>query len=266
MTNGGLFTMKKIIAIILAAIFTLSMTACSKQEEQSDLDYVMNKGVLVVGVTEFEPMDYLDENGEWIGFDADLAKAFAESLGLKAEFVKIDWSKKTMELSGKTVDCIWNGMTLNDEVLASMECSKAYCSNAQIVILPKEKENLSMDDLKNLSFAVENGSAGQAAAETNGFKFTPVLTQADAVMEVASGTSDAAIIDSLMAAAMVGEGTGYPDLTYTISLTAEEYGVGFRKGSKLAEKLNEFFADSYADGSLLSTAEKYGVQAAVLEQ
>ena len=88
--------MKKIIAIILAAIFTLSMTACSKQEEQSDLDYVMNKGVLVVGVTEFEPMDYLDENGEWIGFDAELAKAFAESLGLKAEFVKIDWSKKTM--------------------------------------------------------------------------------------------------------------------------------------------------------------------------
>ena len=71
--------MKKIIAIILAAIFTLSMTACSKQEEQSDLDYVMNKGVLVVGVTEFEPMDYLDENGEWIGFDAELAKAFAES-------------------------------------------------------------------------------------------------------------------------------------------------------------------------------------------
>ena len=167
--------MKKIIAIILAAIFTLSMTACSKQEEQSDLDYVMNKGVLVVGVTEFEPMDYLDENGEWIGFDAELAKAFAESLGLKAEFVKIDWSKKTMELSGKTVDCIWNGMTLNDEVLASMECSKAYCSNAQIVILPKEKENLSMDDLKNLSFAVENGSAGQAAAEANGLNLLRCL-------------------------------------------------------------------------------------------
>ncbi len=258
--------MKKILAIILAAIFVLSTAACSKQEQQSDLDYVLGKGVLVVGVTEFEPMDYMDESGEWIGFDADLAKAFAESLGVKAEFVKIEWSKKTMELSGKTVDCIWNGMTLNDEVLASMECSNAYCNNAQIVIVPKGKENLSTEELKSLTFAVESGSAGQTAAEANGFEFVPVLSQADAVMEVASGTSDAAIIDSLMAAAMVGEGTGYPNLTYTVSLTEEQYGVGFRKGSALAERLNEFFKSAYADGTLLSTAEKYGVQAAVLRQ
>lgn len=171
-----------------------------------------------------------------------------------------------MELSGKTVDCIWNGMTLNDEVLASMACSNAYCNNAQIVIVPKSKENLSTEELKSLTFAVESGSAGQAAAEENGFEFVPVLSQADAVMEVASGTSDAAIIDSLMAAAMVGEGTGYPDLTYTVSLTEEQYGVGFRKGSSLAERLNEFFKAAYADGTLLSTAEKYGVQAAVLKQ
>ncbi len=258
--------MKKILAIILAAIFVLSTAACSKQEQQSDLDYVLGKGVLVVGVTEFEPMDYMDESGEWIGFDADLAKAFAESLGVKAEFVKIEWSKKTMELSGKTVDCIWNGMTLNDEVLASMECSNAYCNNAQIVIVPKGKENLSTEELKSLTFAVESGSAGQTAAEANGFEFVQVLSQADAVMEVASGTSDAAIIDSLMAAAMVGEGTGYPNLTYTVSLTEEQYGVGFRKGSALAERLNEFFKSAYADGTLLSTAEKYGVQAAVLRQ
>lgn len=258
--------MKKILTIILAAILALSTAACSKQEQQSDLDYVLGKGVLVVGVTEFEPMDYMDESGEWIGFDADLAKAFAESLGVKAEFVKIEWSKKTMELSGKTVDCIWNGMTLNDEVLASMECSNAYCNNAQIVIVPKGKENLSTEELKSLTFAVESGSAGQTAAEANGFEFVPVLSQADAVMEVASGTSDAAIIDSLMAAAMVGEGTGYPNLTYTVSLTEEQYGVGFRKGSALAERLNEFFKSAYADGTLLSTAEKYGVQAAVLKQ
>ena len=258
--------MKKIMAMIFAVLFALSTAACSKQEQQSDLDYVLEKGVLVVGVTEFKPMDYIDENGEWAGFDADLAKAFAESLGIKAEFVKIEWGKKTMELSGKTVDCIWNGMTLNDEVLSSMECSNAYCNNAQTVILPKDKKNLSTEDLKKLTFAVEDGSAGQAAAQDNGFEFIPVLSQADAVMEVASGTSDAAIIDSLMAAAMVGEGTGYPDLAYTVSLTEEEYGVGFRKGSELAEKLNEFFKAAYADGSLLSTAEKYGVQAAVLKQ
>lgn len=260
--------MKKIFTIIISIILVLSMAACSKSEGKSDLDYVMEKGVLVVGVTEFEPMDYLDKNGEWIGFDADLAAAFAESLGIKAEFVKIEWANKSMELSGKTVDCIWNGMTLNDEVKATMECSNAYCGNAQIVILPAEKaeQYKTAEDMKELVFAVENGSAGQKAAEEAGFEFTPVLSQSDALMEVASGTSDAAIIDSLMAAAMVGEGTGYPSLTYTISLTTEEYGVGFRKGSGLAEKLNDFFKKAYEDGSLLSMAKKYGMQAAIIEQ
>ena len=96
--------------------------------------------------------------------------------------------------------------------------------------------------------------------------YTPVTAQSDALMEVAAGTSDAAVIDSLMAAAMVGEGTGYEDLTYTIGLNSEEYGVGFRKGSDLAAALNEFFASSYADGTMESVAETYGVQAALIEQ
>lgn len=259
--------MKKIFAIVLAVMMLICVAGCSKQEQQSDLDYIKGKGTLVIGITEFAPMDYLNEKGEWIGFDADLAKAFAESLGVKAEFVKIEWSKKTMELSGKTIDCVWNGMTLNDEVLAAMECSNAYCKNAQIVILPKDKAELyqTAEELAaaELSFAVEDGSAGQQVADDLSLSYTPVLTQADAVMEVAAGTSDGAIIDSLMAAAMVGEGTGYPELCYTLRLTEEEYGVGFRKGSELCALLNEFFEQSAADGTLLSTAERYGVQAAV---
>ena len=85
-------------------------------------------------------------------------------------------------------------------------------------------------------------------------------------MEVAAGTSDAAVIDSLMAGAMVGEGTSYADLTYTISLNSEEYGVGFRKGSNLAEALNDYFKTSYKDGSMMECAKTYGVQAAIIEQ
>lgn len=85
-------------------------------------------------------------------------------------------------------------------------------------------------------------------------------------MEVAAGTSSAAVIDSLMAAAMVGEGTGYADLTYTCGLNDEEYGVGFRKGSDLAKALNDYFAAAYADGSMMECAETYGVQAAIIEQ
>lgn len=234
----------------------------------SDMDYVKNKGTLVVGITDFEPMDYRDENSEWIGFDADMAKAFAESLGVSVEFVEIDWDNKILELDGKTIDCVWNGMTLTAEVTSAMECSNPYCNNAQVIVVPSDKaaDFQDKDNIPEVSFAVEAGSAGEAQASALELAHTPVTAQADALMEVAAGTSDAAIIDSLMAAAMVGEGTGYPDLTYTVGLNDEKYGVGFRKGSDLAAALNDFFAASSQDGSMLETAEKYGVQAALITQ
>lgn len=261
--------MKKVLAMLLCGAMSLSMlSGCGAKAAASDLDYVKEKGVLVVGITDFEPMDYKDENGEWIGFDADMAKAFGDSLGVSVEFTEIDWDNKIMELDGKTIDCVWNGMTLTDEVTSAMECSKAYCNNAQIVIVPADKaaEYNSVESLSDLTFAVEAGSAGEEAVNDLGCATTPVKSQADALMEVAAGTSDAAVIDSLMAAAMVGEGTGYEGLTYTVGLTTEEYGVGFRKGSELAAALNDYFKSAYDDGSMIDVATKYGVQAAVCEQ
>lgn len=277
---------KKLLALVLAAGMVTSMAACGNtnsngsasvdnkdasataENTDSDLAYVKDKGTLVVGITDFEPMDYQDENGNWIGFDADLASAFAESLGVDVEFVEIDWDNKILELDGKTIDCVWNGMTLTDEVTSSMSCTNAYCNNAQVVVVPSSEADKyqDTDSLKNLTFAVESGSAGEAQANELGLNYTAVTAQSDALMEVAAGTSDAAIIDSLMAGAMVGEGTGYANLTYTIGLNDEEYGVGFRKGSDLTEELNNFFKSSYADGSMEQIAEKYGVQAAVVEQ
>ena len=236
-------------------------------DAKSDLAYVKEKGTLVVGITEFEPMDYKDENGEWIGFDADMAKAFAESLGVTAEFQVIDWDNKILELEGKTIDCVWNGMTLTDEVTSAMECTDAYLNNAQVVVVPADVADQYQDEesLKDLSFAVEAGSAGEAEVSALGLNYTPVSSQADALMEVASKSSDAAVIDSLMAGAMIGEGTGYADLTYTIGLNSEEYGVGFRKGSDLAAALNDYFTTSLEDGSMEKVAETYGVQAALIK-
>ena len=238
---------------------------------ESDLAYVQDKGTLVVGITEFDPMDYRDADGNWIGFDADMAKAFGESLGVDVEFQIIDWDNKIFELEGKTIDVVWNGMTLTDEVLSAMECSNAYCNNAQVVVVPADQADQyqDIDSLSGLTFAVESGSAGQQQAEENGFTYNEVLDQATALLEVSSGTSDAAIIDSLMAGAMVGEGTSYDNLTYTVTLNEEEgeqYGVGFRKGSDLCAALNEFFASSYADGTMMTIAETYGVQAAIIPQ
>ncbi len=242
-------------------------TAADTAADAKSLAYVKEKGTLVVGITEFEPMDYKDENGEWIGFDADMAKAFAESLGVTAEFQVIDWDNKILELDGKTIDCVWNGMTLTDEVTSAMECTNAYLNNAQVVVVPADVADQYQDEesLKDLSFAVEAGSAGEAEVSALGLNYTPVSSQADALMEVASKSSDAAVIDSLMAGAMIGEGTGYADLTYTIGLNSEEYGVGFRKGSDLAAALNDYFTTSLEDGSMEKVAETYGVQAALIK-
>lgn len=236
-------------------------------EAESDLAYVTEKGTLVVGITNFEPMDYKNESGEWIGFDADLAKAFAESIGVEAEFVEIDWDNKILELDSKTIDCVWNGMTLTDEVMSAMECSDAYLNNAQVVVVPADQaENYQdVESISELNFAVEAGSAGEAEITALGYSYTPVTAQSDALLEVASGTCDAAVIDSLMAAAMIGEETSYADLTYTVALNSEEYGVGFRKGSDLAETLNTYFETAAADGSLESLADQYGVQAALIK-
>ncbi len=261
---------KKLLSVVLCACMAVTMLACGakKEETASDMEYVKEKGVLVVGITDFAPMDYKDANGEWIGFDADMAKAFAEELGVDVEFMEIDWDNKVMELEGKTIDCVWNGMTLTDEVKAAMETSNAYCNNQQIVIVKADvaDQYQSVDSLKDLHFAVEAGSAGEAEVSALELEYTPVKAQSDALLEVKSGTSDAAVIDSLMAAAMVGEGTDYADLTYTVGLNNEEYGVGFRKGSELAAALNDFFAASYEDGSMVECAETYGVQAALIKQ
>ena len=301
--------MKKWIAMLLAALMVFSMAACAAKNEpaadqandqpaadtqtsepaedtasgedaapaadqtaaDSDMAYVQSKGTLVVGITDFAPMDYQNESGEWIGFDADMAKAFAESLGVSVEFVEIDWDNKILELGSKSIDCVWNGMTLTDEVTSAMSCSNAYCNNSQVVIVPADKaaDYADVEACKALSFAVEAGSAGMGEVEKLGASFTEVKDQATALMEVAAGTSDAAVIDSLMAGAMVGEGTSYDSLTYTVSLNAEEgeqYGVGFRQGSDLAAALNDFFAAAYADGSMQACAETYGIQAALIAQ
>ena len=272
---------KKLIALMLIAVCVLSLAACGSKEENkdskgenkdskkeaTDLDYIKEKGKLVVGITDFAPMDYKDSDGKWIGFDADLAKAFAKEIGVDVEFMEIEWDNKILELDGKTVDCIWNGMTLTAEVTSAMNCSKAYLNNAQVVVMKKSEADKYPDvnSLKALSFAVEAGSSGANVAADNGFKTTEVDNQAAALMEVAAGTSDAAIIDSLMAAAMIGEGTSYDNLTYTLSLNSEEYGVGFRKGSNVTEKFNEFFDKVKGDGTLASLAEKYKVQAALIK-
>lgn len=260
---------KKIIALILLTLIAVTCFAGCGQKADSDKAYVQDKGKLVVGITDFAPMDYQEKGSEeWIGFDADMAKLFAEKLGVEVEFIEIDWDSKAMELANKSIDVVWNGMTISDEVKAAMDVSNAYCNNAQMVIVKADKADnyKTAEDCKNLKFAVEAGSAGKDQAVANGFaNITEVDVQAKALVEVAAGTSDAAIIDSLMAGAMIGEGTAYANLKGTVKLNSEEYGVGFRKGSDLVAELNAFFDECKANGKMEEIAKKYGVQEALIK-
>jgi len=249
------------------AIADALAAAMEAAPDDSDLKAIVDKGTLVVGITDFAPMDFKDESGEWIGFDADLAKLFAETLGLGVEFQEIDWDNKILELNAGTVDCIWNGMALTDEVSEAMECTMTYALNAQVVVMKADAlaNYPDAESMADLSFAVEAGSAGEAVAKEAGLTVNAVQNQASALMEVAAGTSDACVIDKTMADAMTGEGTSYADLGYEISLSSEEYVVGFRKGSEAAELLNLLFMGWMADGTLAELSEKYDNAVSVAE-
>lgn len=275
--------MKKIIALLLAIMMlAVTFAGCAPsapqnqdgtqgqtgsagdsgdaQNAESDLAYVQSQGKLIVGITEYEPMDYKDENGEWTGFDAELARLFAEELDVECEFFVIgDWGKKFFELDAKNIDVVWNGMTITDEATSNASVSDPYVINAQVVVMKEEKlaDYPDAESMKDLTFAVEEGSAGQSVAEEKGLTTISKQDQAGALMEVAAGTADACVIDITMAKAMTGEGTDYAELAAGISLSKEEYGVAFRKDSDLTAKLNQFLKDLKADGTLDQLAQKY---------
>ncbi len=288
--------MKKLLALMLALVMVFALAACGDSgsattpgaeptggtaesaapsdngNAESDMAYVQDKGTLIVGITNFEPMDYQDANGEWIGFDADLAKAFGESLGVEVQFQEITWDYKVEELNSRQIDVVWNGMTITDEVTSTMSIGTPYCTNYQVLVYPAASaadfENLT--SLEGLNVAVESGSAGEDAALALGATTVPVQSQANTLMEVQAGTSDCAVIDVLMAAAMTGEGTSYADLAYSLNLNdaqgleSEQYGVGFRQGSDLVDEFNTFWAEKVADGTVLEVATTYGLQDAVI--
>ena len=278
---------RKALISILALGLSMSMVGCFNKNELndnnvatgdlktevtqtvSDSEYIKDKGTLIVGMTDFAPMDYKEQGSdEWIGFDADMSKKFAEYLGVNVEFIEINWDNKLMELETKAIDIIWNGMTLTEEVKAGSSTADPYCNNGQVVVLSADKaaDFQTIESLSSLNFAVENGSAGAEQLDALGLNYVALDTQAKALMEVASGASDACVIDLLMAGAMIGEGTSYPNLTYTVQLNSEEYGVAFRKGSDMVDEFNEFWKEAYDDGTVMNIATIYGVQESIIEK
>lgn len=254
--------MKKLLTamltVALSIVTALSLTACGKKD---DLSSVKEAGKLVVGVTIYEPMDYLDEKDNWTGFDAELAQDFAKELGVPCQIVIINWANKVAELNSKQIDLIWNGMTASDELGTQIDFSVSYAKNAQVAVVKSESAIATEEQIKSASIAVEQGSAGATVAEEIGAsKVNKVAAQIDALNEVKSGTSEVAIIDITMAQSVVGKGD-YANLKMVsgVSYGDEIFAVGLRKGSNLKEKLDAFLKAKYADGTMTALAEKYKV-------
>ena len=257
--------MKRIIKVLFMFVFLILVfsVSVSCKKKNSDLKKVLDSKVIYVGITIYDPMDYFDEDGETIiGFDADLANMFAESLGIKAKFVPISWDSKVLELNGGYIDVIWNGMTKTDELAKNIDFSLAYATNFQCVVTSKTNNYSNADDLKGKKIAVEQGSAGDSVASSLGLTLNKVNSQLDALNEVVAGTSDSCIIDYTMAYSLIGKGS-YKDLVIVdaskIAFEQEVFAVGFRKGSDLIKKLDDFFKEVYQNGKLEELALKYGV-------
>ena len=227
-----------------------------------DLARIKAAGKMIVGMTIYEPMNYWtdDTKTELTGFDTEFALAVGEKLGVEIEFVEITWGRKFEELDAKTIDCVWNGMTITDEALANSSVSDAYIKNAQVLVMKDSviADYTDIESIKDLTFAVESGSAGEAVLTDLGIEnVTAVLDQANALLEVKSGIADACVIDITMAKAMTGEGTSNANLTYGLELSTEEYGIACRENSDLTAEINKIMAEMKADGTLQALADKY---------
>ena len=274
--------MKRLVSAFLAGAMALSLAACGGAASTStvassaasgsaatsaaetaagDLDYIKEKGKMVIGYTVYEPMNYTDADGNFTGFDTELATAVCEKLGVEPEFVEINWDTKVVELDAKSIDCIWNGMTLTDDIMANTATTKAYAKNAQVVVVKDGTNYSSTADLVGKTVVAEAGSAGEAAIEGDEnlaqADYVSKSVQTDCLMEVAAGTADAAVLDLTLANAMIGEGTDYASLKIVDELNAEEYGVAFRKGSDAAAAVDAVFDELKADGTMQALADKY---------
>ena len=281
---------KRFVSAALAAVMALSMTACGSsnsaaettaadteaaesqaEETTAEEAKTTDGGTLIVGFDQdFPPMGFVGDDGEYTGFDLELAQEVAKRLGLEYKAQPIAWDSKDMELESGNIDCIWNGFTMTGRE-DDYTWTEPYMANQQVFVVANDSDINSQADLAGKIVEVQADSSAEAAlkeAPELTATFKELLTTADyntAFMDLEQGAVDAIAMDVIVAGYQIQQRNADFKILDD-SLSEEEYGVGFRKGSDLAAALNDFFKSAYDDGSMLSCAETYGVQAALIEQ
>ncbi len=251
--------MKRFLAVLCMVALLTGGTAvfasCSGGDE-----------TIKVGVTLYEPMDYKDEDGNWIGFDAELAQKAFNELGYKVSFEEIDWDSKILYLNSGVIDCVWNGMTITDELKENILMTDPYLTNQQVVVVKEEnveKYQTKEDLAKASSIAFEGGSAAESELEKLNLdesKLFSATKQLDTFLEVKSGSCDIAVVDKTMAQTLCGTGN-YQDLTYVdVGFDPEYFAVGFKKdNSEMCSAVNELLKKYAEDGTIAQLKTKYEI-------
>ncbi len=278
--------MKKLLCLLLALVMCLSFAACGEKAAvkddaaQTDWEYIQEKGVMTVGVTMYPPMNYLDDNNEWTGFDTEFAQAVGKKLGVDVEFVEISWEAKETELSSKNIDVLWNGMCITEDRKEMWEVTKPYMYNTQAMVMKADKADEILANVAGKKVVAEAGSTGEGKIDGSiddttdttvevmakdyfaDCEYTGVSSMATALTDVQQGVADIAVVDYVIAKGMVeGEGSTLTDLVINIDnkFGDQYFGIAFRKGSDACAKVNDAIAELRESGELDKIGDKYGL-------
>ena len=291
--------MKKLIGLLAAAMLIPALASCGGSQQadttgadtaadttaaESDWAQVQEKGVLTIGVTNYPPMNYLDDNGNWTGFDTEFAQAVAEELGIDVTFTEISWDAKETELASRNIDALWNGMCITPEREEAWEITTPYMYNTQAMVMKADREAEIMADVAGKNVVSEAGSTGEekvtgkmddandptveviAADYFKDANHTGVSNMATALMDVQNGIADIAVVDSVIAEGMInGDGSSLTDLVINTDnkFGDQWFGAAFRKGSDICPMVNEAMKKLVDNGKLMELAQKYGLTESV---
>lgn len=249
---------KKIVCLLAMTLAAVAVTGCGTQKDAG-------KTFTVGFDAEYPPYGYMDDNGEYTGFDLELAQAVCDMEGWELVKTPIDWDSKDMELDSGSIDCIWNGFTINGRE-DDYEWTQAYADNSQVIVVVEDSGIASLADLAGKTVGVQAASAAlellQGDQADLAGTFSGLQEFADynsAFVELQAGSVDAVAMDIGVANYQLKtRGEGYKILDEV--LNSEQYGVGFKKGNtELCEIVDKDLTKLAEDGTVAKLAEKYDI-------